>query len=43
MILVVKAEEADGVLMRLGELGERAYPIGEISEARGEGEQVEFI
>jgi len=43
MILVVKAEETQGVLIRLEELGERAYLIGEISEAKGEGERVEFI
>jgi phosphoribosylformylglycinamidine cyclo-ligase len=43
MILVIKAEEAEGVLNRLGELGDEAYPIGEISEAKGETERVEFI
>jgi phosphoribosylformylglycinamidine cyclo-ligase len=43
MILVVKSEEAEGILIRLKELGERAYLIGEISEATGEGERVEFI
>jgi phosphoribosylformylglycinamidine cyclo-ligase len=43
MILVVKAEETEGVLTRLKELGERAFLIGQISEARGEGERVEFI
>jgi phosphoribosylformylglycinamidine cyclo-ligase len=43
MILVVKSEEAEGILIRLKELGERAYLIGEISEAKGEGERVEFI
>jgi len=43
MIIVVKAEESEGVLIRLGELGEKAYPIGEISEAKGETERVEFI
>ena len=41
MILVIKAEEVEGVLNRLGEL-EEAYPIGEISEAQGETERVEF-
>ncbi len=35
MILAVKAEEAEGVLMRLKELGERPYLIGEIAEAKG--------
>jgi phosphoribosylformylglycinamidine cyclo-ligase len=43
MILVVEAEAAEGVLTRLKESGETAYLIGEISEARGEGERVEFI
>jgi phosphoribosylformylglycinamidine cyclo-ligase len=43
MILVVKSEEAEGILIRLRELGERAYLIGEISEVKGEGERVEFI
>jgi len=43
MILVVKAEETEGVLTRLKGLGERAFLIGQISEARGEGERVEFI
>lgn len=43
MILVVKADEAEGVLIRLKELGERAYMIGEISKAREEGERVGFI
>jgi phosphoribosylformylglycinamidine cyclo-ligase len=43
MILVVQALEAEGVLTRLKESGETAYLIGEISEARGEGERVEFI
>jgi len=43
MILVVKAEESEGVLMRLKDLGERPYLIGEIAEAKGEEERVEFI
>lgn len=43
MILVVEAEETESILTRLKELGERAYLIGEISEAHGEGEMVEFI
>ena len=43
MILVVKSEEAEGILIRLKELGERAYLIGEISEAKGKGERVKFI
>jgi phosphoribosylformylglycinamidine cyclo-ligase len=43
MILVVKAEESEGILMRLEELGERPYLIGEITEAKGEEERVEFI
>jgi phosphoribosylaminoimidazole (AIR) synthetase len=43
MILVVEAEEVEGVLHRLGELREEAYPIGEISKAKGETERVEFI
>jgi phosphoribosylformylglycinamidine cyclo-ligase len=43
MILVVEAEETESILIRLKELGERAYLIGEISEANGEGERVEFI
>jgi phosphoribosylformylglycinamidine cyclo-ligase len=43
MILVVKAEESEGILMRLEELGERPYLIGEIAEARGEEERVEFV
>jgi phosphoribosylformylglycinamidine cyclo-ligase len=43
MILVVKPEEAADVLIRLQELGERAYLIGEISEAKGKGERVKFI
>jgi phosphoribosylformylglycinamidine cyclo-ligase len=43
MILVVKDEESEDVLMRLKELGERPYLIGEIAEAREEEERVEFI
>ncbi|UCD71179.1 MAG: phosphoribosylformylglycinamidine cyclo-ligase [Syntrophobacterales bacterium] len=43
MILIIKAEEVEGVLIRLRELGEGAFLIGEISEAKGEGERVEFI
>ena len=43
MILVAKTEEAEGVLIRLKELGERAFLIGQISEAKGEEERVEFI
>lgn len=41
MILVVKTEETEDVLIRLQELGERAYLIGEISEAKGKGERGE--
>jgi len=43
MVLVVEAEETESILTRLKELGEKAYLIGEISEAHGEGERVEFI
>jgi phosphoribosylformylglycinamidine cyclo-ligase len=43
MILVVKTEEAEDVLIRLKELGERAFLIGRISEVKGEEERVEFI
>jgi phosphoribosylformylglycinamidine cyclo-ligase len=42
MILVVKAEEAERVLIRLKELGEMAYPIGEVSGAGEEGGRMEF-
>ena len=43
MILLVKTEEAEDVLIRLKELGERAFLIGRISEVKGEEEKVEFI
>jgi phosphoribosylformylglycinamidine cyclo-ligase len=43
MILVVRAEQAEGVLTRLKEWGEEAYLIGEISEAKKEGERLEFM
>lgn len=43
MILVVRAEQAEGVLTRLKEWGEEAYLIGEISEAKEEGERLEFM
>ena len=43
MILVVKNEEAEDVLIRLKELGERAFLIGRISEVKGGEERVEFI
>jgi phosphoribosylformylglycinamidine cyclo-ligase len=43
MVLVVRVEDAEGCFMRLKELGETAYLIGEISQADEEGERVEFI
>jgi phosphoribosylformylglycinamidine cyclo-ligase len=43
MILVVRAEETESLLTRLKKLGEEAYLIGEISEAKGQGERVEFV
>jgi len=42
MIMVVEPEEAEQVLIRLRELGEVAYLIGEVSEAGEEGGRVEF-
>ena len=43
MVLVVSEEESEDVLMRLGGLKEKAFPIGEIAKC-GEGEeQVELI
>jgi len=36
MVLMVPLLEADGVLMRLKEMGEEAYPIGEIMQVRSE-------
>jgi phosphoribosylformylglycinamidine cyclo-ligase len=43
MVLVVKAEDAEGCFKRLKELGETPYLIGEISEAGEEEERVEFV